>query len=95
MLVKFEQNQIIQTTSNLELFDKKLFTMLTISDISLAPFGKRFLKMKQLNDAELCIKRLTAFIYSKIYGSLTRVTRIKFAVNTSDPTYLFGDSSYP
>ena len=32
-LVKFEQNWMIQTTQNLDLFDKKLFTMLTIFDI--------------------------------------------------------------
>ena len=42
-LVKFEQNQMILTTQNFELTDKKSFTKLTIFDISLAPFWKRFL----------------------------------------------------
>ena len=37
-LAKFEQHQMILTTQNLELFDKNMFIMLTISDISLAPF---------------------------------------------------------
>ena len=34
-------------TQNLELFAKKPYTMLTISDISLAPFWKSFLDVKQ------------------------------------------------
>ena len=42
-LVKFEQNQEILTTHNYELFDKKSFTTLTIFDIPLAPFRKKFL----------------------------------------------------
>ena len=37
-LAKFKQNQMIRTTQNSELFDKKPFTSLTIFDMSLAPF---------------------------------------------------------
>ena len=37
-LAKFEQNRMMRITQNLELFAKKPFTVLTISDISLAPF---------------------------------------------------------
>ena len=47
-LAKFEQQ--FRTTNNLELYDKKPFTMLTISYILLAPFWKKFLQVKQLND---------------------------------------------
>ena len=36
-LAKFEQNRITRTALTLELFDKKSFTMLIISKISLAP----------------------------------------------------------
>ena len=39
MLVKFEQNPMVQTIQNFELFDKK---WLTIFDKVLMPFGKRF-----------------------------------------------------
>ena len=37
MIATIKLNPMIQTIHNLELFHKKLFTMLTISDISLAP----------------------------------------------------------
>ena len=80
--MKFEQNQMIGTILNLELVDKKSFTVLTISDISLAPFEGGF--------SETYI-----FHYSKDYGSLTRVTRLKVEVNMSDAKCLLGDSSYP
>ena len=33
--------------------------------------------------------------YSKNYGSLTRVTRLKVEINMTDPTCLLGDTSYP
>ena len=50
MLVKFEQNRMVQTIQNFELFDKK---WLTIFDKVLTPFWKTFLWLKQLFDAKL------------------------------------------
>ena len=50
MLVKFEQNCMVQTIQNFELFDKK---WLTIFDQVLTPFWKMFLSLKQLFDAKL------------------------------------------
>ena len=41
MLMKFEQNRIVQTTRNFELFDKNLF--LNHFDKALTPFWKTFL----------------------------------------------------
>ena len=52
MLVKFEQNRMVQTVQNFELFDKK---WLTIFDKVLTPFWKTFLWLKQLFDAKLLI----------------------------------------
>ena len=55
MLVKFEQNRMVQLTRNFELFDqnkqtnkqkKKTGVFITIFDNALAPFWKRFLKVK-------------------------------------------------
>ena len=46
MLVKFEQNRIVQTTRNFELFDKKLGFFITIFDKELTPFWKTFLQVK-------------------------------------------------
>ena len=43
MLVKFEQNRMVKTTRNFELFDKKLGLLKTICDKALAPFWKTFL----------------------------------------------------
>ena len=40
MLVKFEQNRIVQTVQNFDLFDKKGFT---IFDKASTPFWKMFL----------------------------------------------------
>ena len=57
---------MIRTAQNLELFDKKPFTMLTISDTLLAPFERGFLQVKQLNGAKVFITRLTSFIIPKI-----------------------------
>ena len=47
-MVKFDQNRMVQTKQNIELFDKKL---LTILDKALTPFGSLWLK--QLFDAKL------------------------------------------
>ena len=44
MLVKFEQNGMIQTTRNFEFFDKKKVRVLkAIFDQALTPFWKTFL----------------------------------------------------
>ena len=51
MLVKFEQNRIVQTTQNFGLFDKTLFFFKTIFDKVLTPFWKMFLWLKQLFNA--------------------------------------------
>ena len=52
MLVKFEENHIVWTLQNIELFDKK---WLTIFDKVLTPFWMTFLWLKQLFDAKLLI----------------------------------------
>ena len=39
-------------------------------------------------------QKTSIFHYSKNYGSLTRETRFKVAINTADPTCPFGDRSY-
>ena len=44
MLVKFEQNRMVQTTRNFELFDKKKTRFfITIFDKELTPFWKTLL----------------------------------------------------
>ena len=48
MLAKFEQNPMVQTVQNFDLFDKK---WLTIFDKGLTPFWRTFLRLKQLFDA--------------------------------------------
>ena len=52
MLVKFEQNRMVWTIQNFELFDKK---WLTSFDKVLMPFWKTFLWLKQLFEAKLKI----------------------------------------
>ena len=55
--MKFEQNWTTRSTQNLELLDKKSFTMLTFFDIGLIVGAilkeVSMVKMKQLNDAKL------------------------------------------
>ena len=63
MLVKFEQNRMVQTKQNFEPFDKK---WLTIFDKVLTSFYRTILWLKQLFDAILSIKRLSSFSVSKI-----------------------------
>ena len=63
MLVKFEQNRMVQTIRNFEVFDKK---WLTIFYKVLTPFWKTFLWLKQLFDATQLIKRLPSFSVPKI-----------------------------
>ena len=43
MPVTFEQNCVVQTTRNFELFDKKTEFCITIFDKELTPFWKTFL----------------------------------------------------
>ena len=53
MLVKFEQNCMVQTTQNFELFDKKKPGLLKpFFDKSLMPFLKTFLQLKQFSNAK-------------------------------------------
>ena len=52
MLVKSEQNHMVQTIQKFELFDKKC---LAIFDKVLMPFWTMFLWLKQLFDAKLLI----------------------------------------
>ena len=52
MLVKFEQNIMVRTIQNFELFDKK---WLTIFDKVLTPFWKTLLWLKQWFDPNLLI----------------------------------------
>ena len=78
---------MIQTTQNLDLFDKNLYNMLTISEIIVSAVLKKFLYIKQQN--------ASTFYYSKNYGSLTLKPSLKFkvALNMGDLPRLFGDSS--
>ena len=50
MMVKFEQNRMIRTIQNFELFDKKWLTI--FNNVS-TPFWKTFPWLKQLFDANL------------------------------------------
>ena len=43
MLVKFEQNCVVQTAKNFELLTQKTRIFITISDKALTPFWKMFL----------------------------------------------------
>ena len=52
MLVEFEQNRMVQTIQNCEIFDIK---WLTIFDKVLTPFWKTFLCLKQFFDAKLLL----------------------------------------
>ena len=76
MLVKFEQNRMVQTKQHFELSDKKktnkqtnknVFFFLIIFDKALAPFWKTaFLYLKQVFNAKLLISRLPSAIVPKI-----------------------------
>ena len=66
MLVKCEQNRMVQTTRNFELFDKKIGFLKTIFDKALTPFWETFLYLKQLFNAKLLIFRLPSFSIPKI-----------------------------
>ena len=62
MLVKFEQNRMVWTVQNFELFDKNGQPF----DKVLTPFWKMFLWLKQMFDAKLLIWRLSSFSVPKI-----------------------------
>ena len=70
MLVEFEQNRMVQTLQNFELFDqqkkKKKKKWATIFDKVLTPFSKTFLCLKQLLDAKLL--KTIIFQCSQNYG---------------------------
>ena len=66
MLVKFEQNCMVQTTQYFEIFDKKPRFFKTIFDKMLVPFLKTFLQLKQFFNAKLLISRLPSFSVPKI-----------------------------
>ena len=62
MLVNFEQNRMVRTIQNFELFDKK---SLTIFDKVTKPFWKTFLWQELQFDAKLLIWRLSSFSVPK------------------------------
>ena len=62
-LAKFEHYRIIRTRWKFELFDKKAST---IFDKASTPFWNMFLKLKQMFDAKVLIKRLPSFSVPKI-----------------------------
>ena len=64
MLVKFEQNGMVRSIQNIELFDKK--QCLIILDKVLTLFWKMFLSLKQMFDAKQLIKRLSSISVPKI-----------------------------
>ena len=70
MLLKFEQNLMIQSTRHFELFMKKKQTKnrfsKTIFDKALAIFWKTFPWLKQLFNAKLMISRLPSVSVSKL-----------------------------
>ena len=80
MLVKFEQNCMVQNIQNFELFDKKPGLFKTIFDKALTPFEN--VSVSIINS------KTTIFQCSKNYGSPTRVTRLKFAPKMADPIRL-------
>ena len=51
MLLKIEQNRVVQTMQNFEIFDKKRNVFKAIFDKALTPFWKTFIYLKQLFDA--------------------------------------------
>ena len=57
---------MIRTEQNFELFYKKAVSNVKHSDISLAPFLKRFLQVKQFHDAKVFNTRLPYFVIPKI-----------------------------
>ena len=68
MLVKFEQNRMVQTTRNFELFDKKKhFFLKPFLTKRWRNFWKTFLWLKRLFNAKLLISRLPSAVYQKLH----------------------------
>ena len=91
MLVKFEQNRMVQTTRNLEFFDQK-----KKKKKKKRVFFPHFWQsadaiLEHVSVAESIVYcwnikfQTTIFQRSKNYVSLTRVTRLKVAPNMADP----------
>ena len=76
---------MVQTTQNLEVFDKKPFFK-TIFDKALKPFWKTFLLLKQLLNAKLLISRLSFSVF-KNHCSPTHVgpNQVKNSTKHSRP----------
>ena len=62
ILVNFEQNRMVRTIQNFEVFHEK---WLTIFDKGLTPFWMTFLWVKKIFDAKLLIQRLSSFSVPK------------------------------
>ena len=93
MLVKFEQNRMVQTARSFELFDKKKTGFyVTIFDKELTQFGIRFCSLKQLFNVynyRLTINLKTIiFQCSENFGTPTLGTRLKVSPNMADPISL-------
>ena len=66
-LAKFDQNRLIRNVQNFEVFFlQKAVSQVKHSDISLAPFWKQFLEVKQFHDAKTFNTRLPSFVIPKI-----------------------------
>ena len=85
MLVKFEQNRMVRTVEDTELFDKKM----------VHNFWQRvdaiFKDVSVTETIVLCLTinvKIIIFQYSKYYGSPTRVTRLSVTLNMADPISL-------
>ena len=95
MLVKFEQNRMIQTTRNFELFDKKKNKQ---TNKNKTGFLKSFLTKSWRHFARrfcnwinyLMLNYFKDYNLSEFqkYGSPTRITRLKATLNMADPISL-------
>ena len=86
MLVKFEQNRIVQTTQKSLSFLSTNGFFKSFSDKALAPFGKRFLKLKRMFNAKTINLKTTIFlVFQKITVARQVKTRLKVAPNIPDP----------
>ena len=65
-LAKFDQNRMIRPIQNFELFLRKAVSQVNHSDISLAPFWKRFLQVKQFHNAKGFNTRLPSLVIQKL-----------------------------
>ena len=65
-LAKFDQNRMIRVYTKFWAFLQKAVSHVNHSDISLAPFWKRFLRVKQFHDTKGFNTRLPSFVIPKI-----------------------------